>query len=342
MKISISVGGYIRGEAEETVQFVREAEALGVDCVWAAEAWGQDAVTSLAFLAARTKTIKLGSGILQISARVPAMTAMTALSLNALSGGRFLLGLGVSGPQVVEGLHGVDYSAPLTRLRENVEIMRMAFRGEKIAYEGKRHQLPRPGGEGKAIRLAHEPAEIPIYLATLAPRSLEYTGAAADGWLGTSFSPDYPEAHLAHIRKGAEAAGRSLADIDLIAACSVLIGEDVDAMIDARRPGVAFNLGGMGSAQTNFYNDAFRRAGFEDDARAVQALWLEGKRKEAAARVPAEMVTKFSAIGTPEMVAERIQAYRKAGINGLQLRLDQATPRERLETIEQVMDIIKT
>ncbi|RME99572.1 MAG: LLM class flavin-dependent oxidoreductase, partial [Alphaproteobacteria bacterium] len=220
LKAAIGVGGYARSNARKLVDFVREAERLGVDSVWSAEAWGADAVTSLAFLAGQTSKIKLGTGIMQISARVPAMTAMTAMALNDLSDGRFLLGLGASGPQVVEGLHGVAYAQPLTRLRETVDIVRLAFAGEKLAYSGRHHVLPRPGGEGKALRLDHPPVDIPIYLATLAPKALEYTGAAADGWLGTSFSPDHPEAHLEHIRRGAEQAGRSLDDIFLNVACT--------------------------------------------------------------------------------------------------------------------------
>ncbi|MDP6342007.1 MAG: LLM class flavin-dependent oxidoreductase [Alphaproteobacteria bacterium] len=340
MKISISIGGYAGVDTAGTVDFVRQAEKLGVDCVWTAEAWGQDAVTALAYLAPQTSRIKLGTGIMQISARVPSMTAMTALSLNALSGGRFVLGLGASGPQVVEGLHGVDYTAPLSRLKETVDIVRLAFKGEKLAYQGRYHELPRPGGEGKALRLDHKPADIPIFLATLGPKSLEYTGAAADGWLGTSFSPDHAEAHLAYLRQGAEGVGRTLDDIELHATCSIGIGDNVEELIDARRPGVAFSMGAMGSATTNFYNDAFQRAGFADDARAIQQLWLAGKRREAAARVPDEMITRFGAIGTPEMVRERFRRYRQAGIDSLTLRLDGDTA-ARIAVLEQVMDLLR-
>lgn len=342
MQTSIAIGACGRNDMQDIADYVRAAERLGVDYVWSSEAWGNDAVTSLAYLAGLTSRIKLGTGIMQISARVPSMTAMTALSLYALSGGRFVLGLGVSGPQVVEGLHGVPYRAPLTRLRETVEILRMAFRGEKLAYQGRHHVLPLPGGEGKAIRLNHPPAEIPIFLATLAPNSLEYTGAAADGWLGTSFSPDHAEAHLAHIRRGAESAGRSLADVALHAACTVAIGEDVEGMIAARKPGVAFQMGAMGSAQTNFYNAAFQRAGFVDDARAIQRLWLEGKRDEAAARVPDAMVTQFGAIGTPQMVRERFRAYRDCGIDCLSLRIETGPDLEtRVATLAQAVDLVR-
>lgn len=342
MKTSISIGAYGRRDIKDVMEFVVEAENVGVDHAWSAEAWGTDAVTTLAYLAARTTRIKLGTGIMQISARVPAMTAMTALSLNRLCDGRFLLGLGVSGPQVVEGLQGVAYKAPLTRLKENVDIIRMACRGEKVVYDGQYHTLPRPGGEGKAIKLEHAPADIPIFLATLGPKSLEYTGAAADGWLGTSFSPDHAEAHYSFIRQGAESAGRTLDDIELHAACNVDIGENVEELIEARRAGVAFQMGGMGSATTNFYNDAFKRAGFSDAAVEIQRLWVDGKRDEARKIVPDEMITQFGAIGTPEMVRDRFKVYRDAGVDSLSLRFDNALARkDKLAMLEQVMDLLK-
>lgn len=342
MKTSISIGAYGRRDIKDVMDFVVEAERAGVDHVWSAEAWGTDAVTTLAYLAARTRRIKLGTGIMQISARVPAMTAMTALSLNRLCDGRFILGLGVSGPQVVEGLQGVPYKAPLTRLKENVEIIRMACRGEKVVYNGKYHVLPLPGGEGKTIKLEHEPSEIPIFLATLGPKALAYTGAAADGWLGTSFSPDYPEAHLSYIRKGADAAGRTLDEIELHAACNVDIGENVEDIIDARRAGVAFQMGGMGSATTNFYNDAFKRAGFSDAATEIQRLWIDGRRDEARKVVPDEMITQFGAIGTSEMVRDRFKIYKEAGVQSLSLRFDNALARnDKLAMLEQVMDLLR-
>ncbi|HIN92340.1 MAG TPA: LLM class flavin-dependent oxidoreductase [Alphaproteobacteria bacterium] len=341
MKTSITIGGYARNDIKGTVEFVRQAEKLGVERVWSAEAWGQDAVTSLAFLAAQTDRIGLGTGIMQISARVPSMIAMTSLSLQALSNGRFTLGLGASGPQVVEGLHGVAYDSPLTRLRETVEIIRMGFQGEKLSYQGKRHTLPRLGGEGKAIRLDFPATKIPIFLATLAPRSLEYTGASADGWLGTSFSPDHAETHLAHIRSGAERAGRSIKDIELNVTCPVSIGEDVEGMIEARRAGVAFNMGAMGSATTNFYNDAFRRAGFVNDAEEIQSLWLAGKREEATRRVPDAMVTQFGALGTSQMVSERFRLYRDVGIDSLTLRLDADGMNAKLEMLEHIVDLLR-
>ena len=342
MKTSIAVGGATQANIRGMVEFVQQAERLGVDYVWSAEAWGQDAVTSLAYLAGQTSRIMLGTGIMQISARTPSMTAMTALALHDLSNGRFVLGLGTSGPQVVEGLQGVAFHAPLTRLKETVDIVRMAFRGEKLRYAGQFHTLPRPGGEGKALRIDHPPAKIPIFLATLAPKALAYTGETADGWLGTSFSPDHAEAHLAHIRKGAQAVGRSLNDIALHATCTVAIGQNVEELIAAQKPAVAFSMGAMGSATTNFYNAAFQRAGFEDDAKAIQRLWIAGKRQEAVARVPAEMVTQFGAIGTPEMVRERLQKYQQAGVDALTLRIEAADLTQRITKLEQVIDLIRS
>jgi F420-dependent oxidoreductase-like protein len=272
------------------------------------------------------------------------MTAMSALTLHDLTGGRFVLGLGASGPQVVEGLHGVRYHPPLTRLRETVEICRMIFAGEKARYDGKVFQLPLPDSEGKAIRIDHEPVHIPIYLATLGPNSLRYTGEAADGWLGTSFSPDHPDAHMSYLREGAQRGDRSIDELDLCVSVRVEIGDDVEAMIKRRKPAVAFNMGGMGSAETNFYNDAFKRAGYEEDARAIQTLWLDGKRDAAAERVPAAMITEFQAIGTRDMVAQRLRKYRDAGVTTLKLGLDSAGPigPARYELLENIVDIAKS
>ena len=325
------------------MDWVRHAERLGVSMAFSAEAWWSDAISPLAFLADKTERIKLATGIMQTTARTPAMTAMSALTLHDLTGGRFVLGLGASGPQVVEGLHGVPYKAPLTRMKETVEICRMIFAGEKVRYDGKVFQLPLPDSEGKALRIAHEPAEIPIYLATLGPASLRYTGAAADGWLGTSFSPDHPEAHLDYLRAGADSAGRGLDALNLCVSVRVELGENVDEMIERRKQGVAFNMGGMGSASTNFYNDAFKRAGYKEDARAIQSLWLEGKRDQAAARVPDAMVTEFQALGTPDMVKERLRKYRDVGVTTLKLGLDSAGPLgpARFELLEQITDLVK-
>ena len=343
MKLAIELGGTQPDTLDKTVEWVQIAERLGIDMAFSAEAWWSDAVTPLGYLADKTERITLATGIMQVTARTPAMTAMTALTLHDLTGGRFVLGLGASGPQVVEGLHGVRYAKPLTRLKETVDICRMIFRGEKVRYDGKVFQLPLPDSEGKAIGIAHEPTEIPIYLATLGPNALKFTGAAANGWLGTSFSPDHPEAHMDYLQAGASETSRSLTDINLCVSVRVEIGENVDEMIARRKQGVAFNMGGMGSASTNFYNDAFKRAGYEEDARAIQSLWLEGKREAAAQRVPDAMVTEFQALGTRDMVKERLKKYKDVGVNTIKLGLDSAGPigPKRFELLENIVDLVE-
>ncbi len=345
MKTAIGIGGAASGsrrDFEQVAQFAVEAERLGVDCAWSAEAWGMDAVAPLAFLAARTERLRLGTGIMQVSARAPSMTAMTALTMASLSNDRFILGLGASGPQVVEGLHGRAFARPLTRLREHVEIVRMALRGEKIQYEGREYLLPRPGGEGKPLRLAQPPnPSIPIYLATLSPSALELTGEIADGWLGTSFTPEHSEAHLAHLRKGAERAGRTLSDLEVCVGGAVAFTADLERAIGALKPGLAFTLGAMGSPRTNFYNDAYKRGGFEDIARAVQRLWVEGKREEATARVPDEMVLQTALLGSEAAVRERIRKYRDAGVTMLRLDPLGSTPSERLDTLGRAVELVR-
>ena len=342
MKLAIEIPALRPDTLKLTVDWVQHAEKLGCSIAFAAEAWWSDSVTPLAYLADKTTCIMLATGIMQTTARTPAMTAMTALTLHDLTGGRFVLGLGASGPQVVEGLHGVRYNPALSRLRDTVNICRMIFRGEKVRYEGKAITLPLPNSEGKAIRISHDPIDLPIYLATLGPNSLEYTGEVANGWLGTSFSPDHPEAHLSFIESGALKNGRTLRDIDLCVSARVEIGDDLNAMIDKRRSAVAFNMGGMGSADTNFYNDAFKRAGYAEEASIIQALWLAGKRDEAAKRVPDAMITEFQLLGPKDHVKSRIQRYKEAGVTTLKLGLDGAGPlgRGRFELLEEIVDLV--
>ena len=326
----------------EASAYVTEAERLGVDDVWSAEAWGHDGVTPLAFMAARTSRIRLATGILQAGTRTPALLAMTAMSLNAMSNGRFVLGLGVSGPQVIEGWHGIRFDRPVRRMRETVEIVRRAIAGERLEYKGAVYELPLPGGEGKAIRSAAPPQPgIPIYLATLSPKSLEMTGEIADGWLGTSFMPEHARIFTDHLEAGAARAGRSLARLDLQAGGFVAFGDDVERLIPPRKPGLAFTLGAMGSLQHNFYNDAYRRAGYEDVAAEVQRLWLDGRRDEAAARVPDELVQQTNLLGTEAMVRARLQAYRQAGITTLRVEPAGEGLDARLETLGRLLDLIR-
>lgn len=344
MKTSISIGSaYYNGEDwDDLVDYTVKAEQLGVDQVWSAEAWGMDAIVPLAFIAAKTEKIKLGTGILQISARVPSMIAMTAQSLATVSNDRFILGLGVSGPQVVEGLHGASFASPLGRLKECMEIVRIGLNGERLEYDGKHYLLPRPGGEGKPIRLSQPPRpNLPIYLATLGPKSLELTGEQANGWLGTSFIPEHADVFFDPMSKGAAKAGRSMSDIDVQVGASFEIGENVEQLIEDRKPGLAFTLGGMGSAKTNFYNDAFSRAGYADAAEEVQRLWIEGKKPEAIRRVPDEMVLKTSLIGTEDMIRERLRAYRDAGVDTIRLGTGGKTWKERLDALDEGLDLFR-
>ncbi len=322
--------------------YVVEAERLGVDGLWSAEAWGHDAATPLAFMAARTSRIRLGTGIMQAGTRTPALLAMTAMSLNAMSGGRFNLGLGVSGPQVVEGWHGIRFERPVQRMRETVEIVRRAIRGDRLTYRGKIYELPLPGGEGKALRSAARPQpDIPIYLATLSPRSLEMTGEIADGWLGTSFMPEHARVFFDHLEAGAVRAGRSLAQLDLQAGGVVAFSDDVERLIPPRKPGLAFSLGAMGSRQHNFYNDAFKRAGYEDVAVEVQRFWLENRRDEAVARVPDELVLKTNLLGTEAMVRKRLEAYRQAGITTLRVEPAGESLEARLATLGRLLELVR-
>ncbi len=344
MKTAIGIGSaYYNGEDwEQLVDHTVEAEKMGVDYVWSAEAWGMDAIVPLAYMAAKTKTILLGTGIVQISSRVPPMIAMTAQSMATVSNNRFILGLGVSGPQVVEGLHGTSFAHPLGRLRESIEIIRLGLNSERIQYDGNHYVLPKPGGEGKPIRLSQPPRpDLPIYLATLGPKALELTGELADGWLGTTLIPESADVFLAPLKKGLAKSGRSLTDMDIQIAGSFEMGDDIDRMVNARRPGMAFTLGGMGSAKTNFYNDAFIRAGFEEEASRVQQLWIDGKKDEASRAVPEEMILKTSLIGTEDMIREKLRAFRDIGINTLRLSTGGKEWSEKTDKLAEAIDLIK-
>jgi len=345
MKVSISVGSayYDGNNWDGLVEYVCAADQLGVDSVWSAEAWGMEAVASLGYLAGRTENIGLGTGIMQISARTPAATAMSALALDRISNGRFRLGLGVSGPQVVEGLHGEAFAKPLARLREYTEIVRMAINGERVIYDGEHYVLPRRGGEGKALKLAIPPnPDLPIYLATLGPKSLRMTGEIADGWVGTSLIADHADILLDPIKQGAESVGRSLDDLDIQVSSQVDVSDDVDALIDKYRPSMAFTLGAMGSANTNFYNSAYSRAGFGDIAAEVQRLWVARDKPAAVAAVPDELVLAAYSIGTTDMVDERIRALAAAGVDSVRLGPLGKTAAEQIAHLEMATDLVHT
>lgn len=336
IRIAVSAGP----GGDDTVAFVQEAERLGVHSVWTAEAWGTDALTPLAFLAGKTSTIKLGSGIVQVGARTPAMTAMSAMSMQALSNGRFLLGLGTSGPQVMEGWHGVRFRSPLQRTRETIEIVRMITSGEKLAYDGTIYKLPLPDGPGRSIRVAARPVEVPIYIAALGPANLRMTGELADGWVGTSFMPESAGVFLDELRAGAESAGRSLDDLDLQVPASVEFTDDIEEAAKRHARGYGFTFGAMGSRDQNFYLNAFVRQGFGDVAKEIQQLWLDGERERARDLVPTEIGMKTNLLGTPETIAYRLRAYRDAGITTIRAGIPGETLDARVSTLGRLMDVV--
>ena len=345
MKVAIGLGREAITDWDGVTTWATEAEKLGVDCLWTAEGWAHDAMTPLAYLAAKTERLHLGTSIMQLGTRTPSLVAMTAMTLDAMSGGRFRLGVGSSGPQVIEGWHGIPFARPLARTREIVEIVQQIFRGEILSYEGDFYQLPlRAGGsgEGKALRPgAPQPENVPIYIASLGPKNLRMTGEMADGWLGGSFMPEYADLFLDPIREGARAAGRSIDEIDLQVGGAVWFTDDVDEAVRTLKPGLAFSIGAMGSRQHNFYNDAYRRQGFADEARDVQRLWLSGERDKARARVPDEMVLSSNLIGDRQMIRERLRVYRDAGINTFRAGPRGRTVAERLDTLGRFMEVVR-
>jgi F420-dependent oxidoreductase-like protein len=327
----------------DAVEFVCQAERLGADSVWCPEFWAGDAFTPLAYLAARTTTIKLGTGIAQLGARTPAMLAMTAQSVHALSGGRCLLGIGTSGPQVMEGWHGVAFDKPVRRTRETIDIVRAITSGERLEYHGEVYDLPLPGSQGRAIRSLMPPTHLPVYVASIGPANLRLTGELADGWIGTAFLPETADVFLGPIRDGAHAAGRNLADLDLTVAVGVEFTDDVEAAGRRHAEGYAFTIGAMGSAGANFYNNAFERQGFGDDVREVQRLWLAGDKDAARRRVPTAIGLGTNLIGTDDLVRDRLRLYRDAGITSLRANLhgnDDAID-GRLSDLARLLDLVQ-
>lgn len=342
--MTLRVGITAMPHTPAAVEVVKQAERMGVDSVWVPEFWAFDALTPLGYLAAVTSTIRLATGIAQLGARTPAMLAMSALSLQALSGGRFILGLGASGPQVMEGWHGVRFDRPLQRTRETIEIIRTIAAGDRLEYGGQIYTLPLPGGQGRSIRIPVPGAQVPIYLASLGPANLRLTGELADGWIGNSFFPESADVFLGPIREGAAAAGRDPDDIDLTVAVSLEFTEDVEEAGRRHAEGYAFTFGAMGSPTTNFYNDAFARQGYGDDVREVQRLWLAGDREAAKKRVPLEIGLRTNLIGTDDQVEGRLRLYRDAGIGTLRVALpgDAANPdvEEQTNQLGRLLDLV--
>ena len=344
VKLGVSVGYWGFGvTAADQLVIARTAEELGYDSVWAAEAYGSDAATVLAWLAAGTSRIKLGAGIFQIPARSAAMTAMTAATIDQLSGGRFLLGLGTSGPQVSEGWHGVRFAKQLQRTREYVAVVRMALAHQKVEFHGETLELPLPDGPGKVLKLTVRPAqeEIPIYLAVLGPKNVALAGEIADGWLPVFFSPEHTKALRVPLEEGAARAGRSLDGFRICPNVNVMISDDVELARNAMRPVLGLYVGGMGSREQNFYNRLVSSYGFEREAQQVQELYLAGRKSEAMLALPDDLIDAVSIAGPPQRARERLRAYRDAGVETLIVSPMSMDQDERLAQLRLVAEIAK-
>jgi F420-dependent oxidoreductase-like protein len=338
MQLGINLGHWGAGMDGDNLAVAQEAERLGYSVCWAAEAYGSDAATVLSWVAAQTERIDLGSAIFQIPARQPAMTAMTAATLDSLSGGRFRLGLGVSGPQVSEGWYGVRFDKPLARTREYVEIVRRAMTRERLSYEGEHWTLPLPGGPGKPIKLTVHPQRehIPLYIAAIGPKNLEQTGEIADGALLIFPSAEHLEdTTLTHLRAGREKAGKTLDGFDVAPTLPLAVGEDSDVarLADTFRPYTALYVGGMGSFKQNFYNRLAQRMGYEKEAAEIQEKYLSGDKQGAAAAVPQDLIDKTTLLGSVDRIADRMRAYAAVGVTTLNLAPAGFTLDERLASL---------
>jgi F420-dependent oxidoreductase-like protein len=330
--------GYSGATLKIDIEFIRHAEALGFDSVWTAEAYGSDAVTPLAWIAAQTTRIRLGTAILQMPARTPAMTAMTAMSLDALTNGRFILGLGPSGPQVVEGWHGVAYGKPLTRTKEYISIVRKILaRQAPLEHQGQHYQIPFKGegatGLGKPLKsILHGRSDIPIFTASISPRGLACAAEVADGVIPVWMNPERTDLLMPHLERGFAAAGngRSLGDFRIAPFVTCIVGEDLEQCRMPVKAMLALYIGGMGARSRNFYNDYARRLGYEEQASRIQDLYLDGKKVEAIAAVPDRLVDEVALVGPKESIAERLEAWKKSPVTDL---LVGAGQREALETL---------
>ena len=348
MRLAVNLGYWGAGNDRDNLEVAKEADRIGYSVCWAAEAYGSDVPTVLTWVAAHTERIDVGAAVMQIPARTPAMTAMTAATLDTLSGGRFRLGLGVSGPQVSEGWHGVRFDKPLARTREYVDIVRAALRRERVQYQGEHFVLPLPDGQGKPIKLTVHPVreEIPVYLAAVGPKNLELTGEIADGWLAIFFAPEHAAMSLDPIRAGRERAGKGapgdpLAGFDVVPTVPVIVGDDPVAAADPIRAYAALYVGGMGSRKQNFYNALARRMGFEAEAQKVQDLYLDKKYAEAAAAIPLEFVDSTSLLGPKERIRDRMHAYAEAGVTTLTVSPWGESLDARLSTLRTVAEALE-
>ena len=342
MRLGLNLGYWGAGNDADNLVLAREADRLGYSVVWAAEAYGSDAATVLTWIAAQTEQIDVGSAIFQIPGRTPANTAMTAATLDTLSGGRFRLGLGVSGPQVSEGWHGVRFDKPLTRTREYVDIVRMALSRQKVQYQGEFFTLPLPDGPGKALTLTVHPVResIPIYLAAVGPKNLELTGEIADGWLAIFFAPERASEIMAPLVAGREATGRTMEGFDVVPTVPVVFGDDVAACADPIRFYSALYVGGMGSREKNFYNQLATRMGYEQAAIEIQDKYHARDYDGAMAAVPLEFIDRTSLIGPPERVRDRLAAYAEAGVTTLTIAAYAGSLDDRIATLRTMVDVL--
>ncbi len=335
MELGVNLGYWGMGNDADNLALAREADKLGFSVVWAAEAYGSDSPTVLAWVAAQTSHVDVGSAVMQIPARTPAMTAMTAATLDTLSGGRFRLGLGVSGPQVSEGWHGVRFAKPLARTREYVDIVQMALARKRVRYEGSTYTLPLPDGPGKALQLTVHPVRehIPIYLAAVGPKNLELAGEIADGWLAIFYAPDHAAEFTEHIGAGRAKVGKTLDGFDVVANASLVVGDDIEACAAPIRANAALYVGGMGSREQNFYNALAVRMGYAKAAADVQDRFLSRDYEAAAAAVPLEFVDSTALLGPPARIAERMAAFAESGVTTLAVTPFGATLEERLQAL---------
>jgi F420-dependent oxidoreductase-like protein len=321
----MKVGAMIEPRLPGAIEFAVAAERIGVDSLWIPEVWGYDALTGLAFLAAKTSSIKLGTFVVQLGSRTPALLATSALSLQELSAGRFILGVGTSGPRVMEGWHGVRFRKPVQTTRETIEIVRTISRGDRLEHAGEIYPLPLPDSRGTALRPMVRPTHVPVYIASMGPQNLRLTGEAADGWLGNAFIPEAAEVFLSPLREGAQRAGRTLDQLDLVAPVAVEFHDDqaaADAAARRHADGYAFTIGAMGVGGQNFYNDAFTRLGYGDEVSTVAELWQAGKHDEARSSVPLDLGRLTNLLGTEDIIADRVSRYRAAGITTLLAKLE--------------------
>ncbi|MDT5021836.1 MAG: hypothetical protein QOI33_2360 [Mycobacterium sp.] len=322
-------------------EFALAAERIGVTSLWVPEVWGYDALTGLAYLAAKTSSIKLGTFVVQLGSRSPAMLATSALSLEELSSDRFILGIGTSGPRVMEGWHGVRFRKPVQTTRETIEIIRTVSRGERLEHAGEIYPLPLPDSRGAALRPLVRPNHVPVYVAAMGPQNLRLTGEIADGWLGNAFIPEAAEVFLGPLRDGAQRAGRSLDQLDLVAPVAVEFHDDQasgDAAARRHADGYAFTIGAMGVGGQNFYNQAFTRLGYGTEVATVAELWQAGKHDEARSNVPLDLGRLTNLLGTDDSIAERIDLYRAAGITTVLAKLE-GDHSEQLATLQRLVAI---